>query len=260
MSPKNILSILTTSLLGATAIAEIPEGIYIQSLQANGSGCPAGSFAANVSPDGQTFTILLDNYLAAINMQSPMDRKTCQFSVNFKVPNGWTFAITTADYRGFAYAELGTQVAHQALYSFQGSKPLGHRWEHEVKEHHSFRPFEIRGPYKDNYTIHQELDNRTAPWSPCNSEESQTLTITTTLMARSLRGNANLQAQITLDSIDGSLQSQRYQLAWKRCGAVKPDRPAGRDEHHRNEPGDGRQQPPRPPEGPGRPQRPNRFR
>lgn len=235
--------------LSQQAIAQTPPGVRIQSLQAVGSGCPAGSYGGSISPDGQTFSLLLDNFAASSTMQNPIVRLNCELKVNFFVPRGWTFAIVSADYRGFAYADPGTVAVHQALYSFDGSKPRNERPGYQNGGSYSFRVQEFRGPYNDNYYIRHDLDPRVAPWAPCNDLEAQTLFITTYLMARNMNLSSLVEAQITLDSIDGQVQSQKYKMAWKQCTPSSGgSRPPGR------EPGNPRPspQPGRPPRFPGR--------
>jgi hypothetical protein len=235
---KNNLSAATlVFFLKSISLAETPQGVFIQNIQAVGSGCLPDSYAASISPDGQSFSLLLDHYEAAISLQTPVAQQTCQFIFNFHVPLGWTFSLITADYRGFAYAELGTLLSQQALYSFEGSRRPEQRREHKTEERHSFRPFEIKGPYNDNYTLHQELDSRAAPWSPCNASESQTLTMTTSLSARSLRGNSNLQAQISLDSLDGNIMAQNFKFGWKRCGSKRNEDQKKNDDQEKKDGG-----------------------
>lgn len=241
---RKIASTVLVLMSGAasTTLAQTPPGVRIESLQAIGTGCPEGSFSGTISPNGQAFSLLLDNFIAESSMQSPIKRLNCELRVNFYVPAGWTFAVLSADYRGFAYAEEGTTVIHQALYSFDGSKPSNERPGYQDGKGYTFRMQEFRGPYNDNYYIHHELDSRIVPWAPCRNESRQTLFLTTFLMARNLNLSSLVKAQIALDSIDGTVQSQNYQLAWKQCApSNNPPPPAN--------PGN-----PRPP-GPGRPPR-----
>lgn len=213
------------SLVSLLSHAESPQGVFIQGVDANGTGCPSGSFAATVSPDGQSFSILLDNYIAETNLNTPVSRQACEFQINFYVPKGWSFAVTSADYRGFAYAELGAIVTHQTLYSFDGSTPRKARKKLEDRlDHHSFNVFEIKGPYNDNYLIHQALELKSAAWAPCNAVESQTLSVSTVLTAKNHHHGTNVISQISLDSIDGSLQSQKYQISWRRCQPDKTEK------------------------------------
>lgn len=207
-------------------LAQTPIGVTIQNIQVVGSGCPAGSYSANISPDGQAFSLLLDQFVAESSMQEPISRLNCELKVNFQVPAGWTFSVVSADYRGFAYVEPGTMAVHQALYSFDGSKPRNERPGYQDGGSYSFRQQEFRGPHNDNYNIHHEIDPRVAAWAPCRNESTQTLFLTTYLMARNLNLSSQVNAQITLDSIDGLVQSQKYRFAWKRCApTVGPGRP-----------------------------------
>lgn len=211
------LSFATLMFAGAHAQAQVPSGVRVQSVQALGSGCPIGSYSATVSPDGQSFSVLLDNYVASSTMQNPISRLMCELRVNFRVPRGWSFAVVSADYRGYAYAEAGTVAVHQALYSFDGSKPKNERPGYENGSTYNFRQQEFRGPYNDNYYIRHDIDPRLAHWSPCRNDDTQTLFVTTFLMSRNLNLSSLVQAQITLDSIDGRMQAQNYKFAWRTC-------------------------------------------
>ncbi|WII73850.1 DUF4360 domain-containing protein [Bdellovibrio sp. 22V] len=229
------------------AQAQTPPGVRVQDIQAVGSGCPIGSYNATISPDGQAFSLLLDNFIAESTMHRPIARLNCELRVRFYVPRGWTFAVVSADYRGFAYAEAGTMVTHQALYSFDGSKPRNERPGYENGGTYNFRAQEFRGPYNDNYFISHKIDPRVAPWAPCSNDPNQTLFITTYLMARNLNLSSLVQSQITLDSIDGQVQSQRYQFLWRQCTPTNGPRPGQPPTDPRNprprDPGNGR--PPR---------------
>lgn len=218
------LTLLTLS-VAFNANAQSPAGVRVHSLQAIGSGCPAGSHNVTISPDGQTFSLLLDNYTASSTMQNSLARLNCQVKVNLAIPAGWTFSVISAEYRGFAYAEAGTLVTHQALYSFDGSQPRNERPGFENGGTFNFRAQEFRGPYNDNYYIRHEIDPRTAPWAPCGNQNLQTLFITTYLMAQNLNRSSLVQAQISLDSVDGQIQSQTYQLAWRQCSRPYPQVP-----------------------------------
>ncbi|MFS4457982.1 DUF4360 domain-containing protein [Bdellovibrio sp. HCB2-146] len=233
------------SFISLKSFAAAPPGLRIENIQAVGSGCPVGSYSANISPDGSTFSLLLDNYVAESTIHNPIARLMCELKVSFRVPRGWSMAVMSADYRGFVYAEAGTVATHQAIYSFDGSRPRNERPGYENSGRYSFRAQEFRGPYSDNYYVRYQIDPRVAPWAACSANDVQTLYVTTFLMSRNLNLSAPVTAQISLDSVDGQLQSQNYQLAWRTCtpsggGGVGPRPP---------DPGS-----PRPP-APGRPPR-----
>jgi hypothetical protein len=227
------------------AHAEVLPGVQVRSIQAVGNGCPQGSFSAMISPDGTTFSLLLDQYIAESTRQMTLDRKACQLRAEFSVPSGWQFSVVSADYRGFANVEGGAIATHQAIYSFDGGKPPNERPGFQDGSNYSFKAQNFNGPFQDNYFIHNEIDPRIAPWSPCLSNSAQTLFISTFLTARALNWRSPAFAQITLDSIDGQVQSQKFRFSWRRCSLnTRPTPPP---------PGQG--QPGRPPVNPGRPPR-----
>ena len=76
--------------------APSPNSVYFSDPSYGGSGCPQGTASSSLTPDGQTLTMLFDDYTA-----DPA-RKTCNISVPVHVPNGFQVSNITADYRGFA--------------------------------------------------------------------------------------------------------------------------------------------------------------
>lgn len=228
-----------------SASAQVPAGVHIQQIQAMGNGCPAGSYSAMIAPDGQSFSLLLDQYIAESTRQMTLDRKTCQLRVDFAVPPGWQYAIISADYRGFASVEGGALATHQALYSFDGSKPPNERPGFQDGSSYSFKIQNFNGPFQDNYFVRNQIDPRIAPWSPCGAQ-IQSLFVSTFLTARALNWRSPASAQITLDTIDGQVQSQKFGLSWRQCGGGGRPQPLP----------PGNQPPPtRPPTNPGRPPR-----
>jgi len=231
-----VLMLLVSSVF---AHAETPT-VQVRSVQAVGSGCPQGSYSATISPEGDSFSLLLDQYVAESTRQQTMDRKNCQLRVDFNVPTGWQFSVVSADYRGFANVEGGSVVTHQAIYSFDGSRPPNERPGPFNGRGHALNIESFRGPFQDNYYIHNDIDPRKAIWSPCGEAGTQTLFISTFLTARSMNQNSPSSAMITLDSIDGLVQSQKFQFAWKACGSrLRPGPPGGGPPRgdHRGPPG-----------------------
>ncbi|WP_413289022.1 DUF4360 domain-containing protein [Bdellovibrio sp. HCB337] len=236
-----ILMLLGSSL---SASAQVPPGVQIQQIQARGNGCPDGSYAATIAPDGQSFSLLFDQYIAESTPQMTLDRKTCQMRIDFAVPTGWQYAVISADYRGFASVEAGAVATHQALYSFDGSKPPNERPGFQDGSSYSFKNQNFNGPFQDNYFIRNQIDPRIAPWSPC-AARTQSLFVSTFLTARAVNWRLPAASIITLDTVDGQVQSQKYGLVWRKCSGVGPQpQPPG------NTP-----PPTRPPNNPGRPPR-----
>lgn len=236
--------VLTSFFLNAIAEGiEAPSQIIVSQVRAQGSGCPAGTVSGNISPDGSAFSLLMDNYQALSNGNNQLDRKMCEVLVDFSLEPGWSYALVSADYRGFVNVANGSVATHQAIYSFDGSRPINEKPGFENGRGHLFKGQEFRGPITDNYFIHTDLNPGQAPWSKCVHSQLTTLHITTYLTARSISNLAQTEANITLDSIDGSIQTQKYQLIWRKCGHEH-----GRDEEgHELNPRPN----PRPPQYPG---------
>src|SRR3712207_4673909 len=81
-----------------------PGRITVNVVTVNGSGCPWGTAAVAVSPDNTAFTVTYSNYMAKVGPGSTTTdwRKNCQINLRVNVPQGFTYAIAQADYRGFA--------------------------------------------------------------------------------------------------------------------------------------------------------------
>lgn len=81
-----------------------PDKIVIKVATVNGSGCPQGTAAVAVSEDNTAFTVTYSDYLAQAGGDSPPTafRKNCQLNLLVHVPQGFTYAVAGADYRGFA--------------------------------------------------------------------------------------------------------------------------------------------------------------
>src|ERR1043165_583151 len=86
-----------------------PDKIIIDVATVNGSGCRPGTAAVAVSEDNEAFTVTYSEFMAQVGVGAqPTDfRKNCQISLKVHVPQGFTYAIAQADYRGFAHLESG---------------------------------------------------------------------------------------------------------------------------------------------------------
>lgn len=205
------------------ASAQTPGKVQIASVSAAGSGCRSGQVSPSISPDSQAFSLLFDDYKAESSDAMALDRRNCDVRIGLSIPAGWSYAIVSVDYRGFAAVDAGSIVTHQAIYSFDGSRPINERpGFQDSPGRYSFKQTQIRGPYADNYFIRNEISSQIAPWSACSNGGIQTLYINTYLMAQTQSRQAST-AMIMLDSVDGQMQSQTYRLVWRACrGVVTP--------------------------------------
>ncbi|MFE1172690.1 DUF4360 domain-containing protein [Streptomyces sp. NPDC058773] len=182
-----------------------PTGkITITVATVNGSGCRPGSAAVAIAPDNTAFTVTYSEYLAqAGNGSRPTDsRKNCQIALNVHVPQGFTYAIARADYRGYASLARGAKGLESAGYYFQGQQQT-------ARKSHSFT-----GPYDTNWQTSDETDIDALVYAPCGEERY--FNINTELRVDAKGADPKSTSYMAMDSTDGSINTL-YHFAWKQC-------------------------------------------
>ncbi|MFJ3664882.1 DUF4360 domain-containing protein [Streptomyces sp. NPDC090106] len=204
-----VAALLTTALPAQAAPAggfedPPPDKIVIKVATVNGSGCPAGTTAVAVSEDNTAFTVTYSDYLAQAGGGSDPTafRKNCQLNLIVHVPQGFTYAIASADYRGFAALQSGATGTQRASYYFQGSPSTASR----------SHPFS--GPLNDNWQATDTTDWAQLVWAPCGVQRN--FNINTELRVAAGTTSADKVSFMTMDSTDGDI-STVYHLAWKEC-------------------------------------------
>src|SRR5690606_39726064 len=149
-------------------------------------------------------TCALPIYLAQVGGNSgPTDfRKNCQLSLLVHVPQGFTYAVASADYRGFASLQPGARGTQRASYYFQGSPNT------------EFRTHNYAGPYNDNWQATDTTDWAQLVWAPCGVQRN--FNINTELRLNAGTSSPHKVSFMTMDSTDGDI-STVYHLAWQRC-------------------------------------------
>ncbi|MFE5828482.1 DUF4360 domain-containing protein [Streptomyces erythrochromogenes] len=200
-----LLAVPAAPVSGAQAVSVPPPGrITISVASVNGSGCRPGSAAVSVAPDNTAFTVTYSEYLAQAGGGSkPADsRRNCQIALRVHVPHGYTYAIASADYRGFA--SLGRQATgvQQAGYYFQG-------FPETYRRTHTFN-----GPLNDNWQATDQVAVGALVYAPCGAERN--FNINTELRATTRNAAADPVSFMAMDSTDASINTI-YNFAWKQC-------------------------------------------
>ncbi|MFD9002094.1 DUF4360 domain-containing protein [Streptomyces sp. NPDC059582] len=201
-------ALLTTALpaQGASSGFEDPppDKIVIKVATVNGSGCPQGTTAVAVSEDNTAFTVTYSAYLAQAggNSDPTAYRKNCQLNLLVHVPSGFTYAIASADYRGYAALQSGASATQRASYYFQGSSST------------AFRNHPYNGPYDDSWQATDSTDWAQLVWAPCGVQRN--FNINTELRVNAGSSAPGKVSFMTMDSTDGDI-STVYHLAWKEC-------------------------------------------
>ncbi|SDP35519.1 protein of unknown function [Actinopolyspora xinjiangensis] len=180
------------------------DEIVIDVATVNGSGCPEGTADVAVSPDNKAFTVTYSDYLAEVGPDSDPTafRKNCQLNLVVHVPQGLTYGIARADYRGFAHLAEGATGTHQASYYFQG----------DSRTTHSSETFE--GAYSDNWQVTDETEIGDVVYKPCGVQRN--FNINTELRVNAGTSDSSETSFMTMDSTDGSIKTT-YHFSWKKC-------------------------------------------
>lgn len=197
------LSAVLTASPAAHAIPDVPDYVTIDVVTVNGSGCPAGTAAVASSDDRTAFTVTYSQYLAQAGQgSSPTDfRKNCQINLRVTYPQGFTFGIAQADYRGFAHLQAGATGTERGNYYFQGMSQSASRT-------HTFA-----GPKSDNWQATDRAQVAEIIYAPCG--EVRHLNINSELRVNA-GSSSKANSFMTMDSTDSSV-STKYQFSWKRC-------------------------------------------
>ncbi|MFD4642931.1 DUF4360 domain-containing protein [Lentzea sp. NPDC058436] len=182
-----------------------PDHITIDIVTVNGSGCPAGTAAVAVSEDNKAFTVTYSDYLAQVGVGArPTDfRKNCQLNLRVNVPQGFTYGIAQADYRGFAHLERGAYAIQKANYYFQGMS------QNDSAQHR------YNGPHSDDWQATDTTDVAAIVYSPCG--EKRNFNINTELRVYPGSSNtATTTSFVSMDSTDGAIDTT-YRFSWKTC-------------------------------------------
>ncbi|RKT56205.1 DUF4360 domain-containing protein [Saccharothrix australiensis] len=179
-----------------------PDYVRVDVLTVNGSGCPAGTAAVAASEDRTSFTVTYSQFLAQAGTGSePTDfRKNCQLTVQLSYPQGFTFGIAQADYRGFAHLQAGASGMEQGNYYFSGMSPT-------ARKSHTYH-----GPLSDNWQATDSTQWDAIVYAPCG--ERRLFNVNTEL--RVSAGNSRGNSFMVMDSTDSNV-STRYHFSWKKC-------------------------------------------
>ncbi|MFF3159682.1 DUF4360 domain-containing protein [Streptomyces sp. NPDC057910] len=205
-----VTALLALPVAGATTASAqpadaTPPWFTVGLVTVNGSGCPAGTASVAPAPDNTAFTVTYSNYLAQVGVGAgPTDfRKNCQIMVRVNAPQGFTYGVASADYRGYAHLARGASGREQANYYFQGQSQTS------TVTH----PF--YGPMDDNWQASDTAPIGSIVYAPCGA--TRDLAVNTQLNVSAGTSNpAATTSFMTMDSTDGSLTTV-YHLDWQRC-------------------------------------------
>jgi hypothetical protein len=177
--------------------------VTLKVIRSSGSGCPSGTASSVIAPDGKSFILGFDAYLAEAGPNIPLreGRKFCNLTLLLNVPNGITYTVASVNYRGYAFLEPWVEATQKSTYFFAGNVRQGSM---QTK---------FRGPYDSDYSVGDSLGFNSQVWAACNAQQPMSI-------KTEVRVNNRLAPEysgiITTDTIDGKLTHQ-YGLQFRYC-------------------------------------------
>lgn len=198
-------SLLVTSVAAPASASTVPppEGITFSVVTVNGSGCPAGTARVRTAPDGTSFTVTYSNFVAQDGAHAdPVDiRKNCQINLLVNIPQGFTYAIAEAEYRGHARLHTGASAVQSAYYYFTGTSPTGET------------NYSIAGPYNGRWKNTDTAEVAKLVYAPCGEQVNLNINTDLRVRAGSAEGARNW---ISMDLAHGEVDNI-YHLSWMKC-------------------------------------------
>lgn len=163
-------SIWATAALAASSALSFtaPNQTTIEGFNANGDGCPSGSYSYLLTPDKQTLQILFSKFIAELapvgTFVSNPPTRACTVSFQLKLPAGLALTWYRTEHRGFADTSGGASGQFVARYYLPGQGGFD-----------VFRSFPINPYQVAAYTVIN--DNLGGSWTACGG--SRLLSINT---------------------------------------------------------------------------------
>jgi Domain of unknown function (DUF4360) len=205
-----VMSMLTATPAAAVAtpLATVPpDGVSIDIIAANGSGCPAGTTSISVTPGNDAFTVAYRAFHAQVGVgATAVDfRKNCQLNLQIRIPAGWTYAVAEIDHRGRAHLEAGATGLQRSHYYFAGQASTA------TATHH------FTGPYDDAWATTNVIEEAALVYGPCGAERN--LNINSELRVNAGTSNpTTTNSSITMDSTTSDI----YRFRWRQCPTPLP--------------------------------------
>ena len=193
-------TLLAAQMAVSTAVAQLLPGIRLGQPDYGGTGCPAGTASAVLSPDQDEISLMFDQFVAEAggDTRRTVDRKACDLGIPIHVPQGYSLAVIQTDFRGYNLVSRGGMNRLNTEYF----------WANQRGPVYSNV---FRGPQNDDYFTSNGVMVEGVVWTPCGL--STNLRIRATIMTQTSR---NEQSMMTVDSADVSA-GLIYHIQWRQC-------------------------------------------
>ena len=195
----SLLAPMSTLTAASTDEVTAPEGVSVDVVTVNGSGCPAGWGVVTRSSGGTSFEITSPAYFAwAGGDADPTEfRRNCQISMQINKPQGLTYAVAQIESSGFAHLAPGASGVSRVSFYFQGMSPTTALSE------------TFTGPMSGSWQTAPVVDSASLVYAPCDVDRN--LNINTELRVSAGTSDPAVTSFMVRDPVTA------FRLTWKRC-------------------------------------------
>ncbi len=162
MKRLSLTLLLAPAMLGTPAVAQdapAQPAVTMMAPEYGGNGCPQGSSAASLSPDGQKMAVLFDSYTVEAGGPNgrALGRGTCSLAIAVDVPPNVSIAVFSVDFLGFNLLPDGATSQFRAEYFFAGDQGV---------------PIEtdFTGPLSADFVVQNPIAEDALVWSACGED------------------------------------------------------------------------------------------
>ncbi|KAF2429852.1 hypothetical protein EJ08DRAFT_261953 [Tothia fuscella] len=181
-----------------------PNTVYIDSVKFIGSGCPLGSTSYTLGENNTVIHLGFSSYVVAQGDGIPIteNRKNCAVDLVMHYPQGWTYSISTTDFRGFVSLDRTCTASLGADMYFSGQQEQAHVL------------YNLKGPLDGkNHRQTVEVGTESLVWARCGAI-GPIFNINSQAMVQKCKKPD--EGTLTVDSQDTKFEVI-LQLQWRRC-------------------------------------------
>ncbi|AEV85718.1 hypothetical protein ACWT_4696 [Actinoplanes sp. SE50] len=174
----------------ATDAGAAAAAITVEVIAASGSGCAPGTASVVSNGDDTGFRVRYRDFVATAGGDADVvdRRKNCQLGVLVSIPDGWTVAIASANYRGRASLRSGATALQRTSYYWQGSSATARK------------DVTFSGPYSGLWTTWDVAPVLT--YAACGSQSVLNVNTELRLNAGSSTGTSTMSMNTTEGDVD----------------------------------------------------------
>lgn len=194
-----------TTAQAAAAVTPIPPpaGVITVKVEAiNGTGCKPGSVKVTPSSDNTSFRVRYNDFVAQAGdgAEAVQHRKNCQSLLKVHIPQGFTFAIAEATYRGHMRLPTGAHALLKTSFYFQGDSGTG-----DIE--HSFTE-----PYVGDWSVSDVTPVAALVYAKCGEVKYLNVNSELRVYTNDAKDESTISMRASKTDVDTI-----FNFSWKKC-------------------------------------------